>query len=180
MEVEAVFPEVEGIEDRELRTGVVRVWEEAAADAGVDDLATVPWYPPAQAELDVPDETLVDHVRDVAVVALAMAESLDERRPGSVSLDLVVAGALVHDVSKLAEFDGHERTAIGDLLGHPYYGVHLVEGADLPVELAHVVLSHTPRTNVEPATLEASVVSHADVAAADAIRLRGVEDLRDA
>jgi HD superfamily phosphodiesterase len=94
--------------------------------------------------------------------------------------DLLLAGALVHDVSKLAEFDGMDATPTYDLLGHPYWGVYVVASAGLSVELAHVVLSHTSRTNVEPAFLEAELVRRADEAAASAIRLEYIDDLRDA
>jgi hypothetical protein len=76
---------------------------------------------------------------------------------------------LVHDVSKLAEFDGQGSTPTGALFGHPYHGVHLVAAAGLPVELAHVVLSHTSRTTVEPAFLEAEPVRRAHEAATNAI-----------
>lgn len=178
--VRHAFPELDRIEDDALREGVLRAWATAMEESGVDDLADVPWFPPVQRDLGIDDEYLVDHVRDVTAGAVAFAETLADRRGPTFSTDLVVAGALVHDVSKLAEFDGHEETAVGDLLGHPYYGVHVVAAAGLPVELQHVVLSHTARTTVEPATLEAEIVSHADAVAASAIRLRALSDLRDA
>ena len=103
--------------------------------------------------------------------AVGLADSLLERRPDiAVDLDTVIAGALVHDVSKLYEFDREARTELGDLLGHPYYGVAVVSQANLPVAVAHVVLSHSPKTSVEPATLEAELVGRADEAAAAAAR----------
>lgn len=179
MDVESVFPGVSIITDESLRAGVVRAWEQAAADAGVTDLEAVPWFPPAQAELDLPDERLVPHVRDVTALAVGMAETLEDRGRCSPDRDLVVAGALVHDVSKLYEFDGHERTAIGELLGHPYYGVAVTASAGLPPAVAHVVLSHTPRTNVDPASIEAEIVRRADEVAADAIRRQAVDGRPD-
>jgi len=177
--VVAAFPEVEAIGDDDLRAGVVDAWTTAAEENGVEDLTAVPWLPPTQAELDLPDETLVDHVGDVTTGAIALAETLAGRR-GSFApdLDTVIAAALVHDVSKLAEFDGTAATEVYDLLGHPYYGVHVVARAGLPVELAHVVLSHTDRTAVEPATPAAALVRRADEAAAAAIRWRATDDLR--
>jgi predicted hydrolase (HD superfamily) len=179
--VETTFPELDAIDDPDLRTGVVAAWRNAATDAGVTDLGTVPWLPPVERDLGiVGEERLVDHVRDVTACARALAATLADRRGADVDRDLLVAGALVHDVSKLAEFDGHESTPVYDLLGHPYYGVHLVAGAGLPVELAHVVLSHTHRTTVEPAFLEAALVRRADEVAATAIRAGAVDDLRDA
>jgi putative nucleotidyltransferase with HDIG domain len=184
-DIEAVFPELGSIADEGLRAAVAEAWAIACADAGVDtpeELHAVPWFPPAEVELGIAEgeETLVAHVRDVTACAVGLAETLVERRDAAVDLDLVLAGALVHDVSKLAEFDGHEETPVGDLLGHPYWGVHVVASAGLPPEYAHVVLSHTHRTNVEPAFVEAELVSRADAAAASAIRAAHVEDLRDA
>ena len=178
--VRAAFPEIDEIGDQRLRAGVTSAWATAMAEAGIDDLETVPWLPPTQRDLGIEDATLVEHVRDVTAGAVALAETLTARRGAAVDLDTVIAGALVHDVSKLAEFEGMERTRIGALLGHPYYGVHVVARADLPVELAHVVLSHTSRTTVEPATLEAEIVRRADEVAAAAIRATAIEDLRDA
>jgi len=176
--VRAAFPELDAIDDDDLRDGVVDAWATALAENDVEDLGAVPWFPPAQRDLGLDDEYLVDHVRDVTACAVSLAETLAERRAVELSLDTVVAGALVHDVSKLAEFDGMAETAVGDLLGHPHYGVHLVARAGLPVELAHIVLSHTGRTTVEPATLEAEIVRRADEVAAAAIRSRATDDLR--
>jgi hypothetical protein len=109
--VEATFPELDAIDDPELRAGVVAAWRDAATDAGVTDLDAVPWLPPVERDLGiVGEERLVDHVRDVTACARALAATLADRRGADVDRDLLVAGALVHDVSKLAEFDGHEST----------------------------------------------------------------------
>ncbi|WP_433632140.1 HD domain-containing protein [Halomicrococcus sp. NG-SE-24] len=178
--VRTAFPELDVIEDDDLRAGVVSAWATAIAENNIGDLTEVPWLPPTQRELGLDDERLVDHVRDVTAGAVALAEMLLERREVDLSLDTVIAGALVHDVSKLAEFDGMNETKIYDLLGHPYYGVHVVAAADLPVELAHIVLSHTSRTTVEPATIEAEVVKRADEVAAAAVRSQAIDDLRTA
>ncbi|MFD1597825.1 HD domain-containing protein [Halobellus rarus] len=179
-DIRATFPEVDAIADDGLRAGVVDAWATAAAENGVEDLTAVPWLPPTQRELGLDDEGLVDHVRDVTACAVALAETLWERRSDTLAVDVdtVVAGALVHDVSKLAEFSGMEETAVYDLLGHPYYGVHVVARAGLPIELAHIVLSHTDRTAVEPATIEAEIIRRADEAASAAIRWRATDDLR--
>jgi hypothetical protein len=48
--------------------------------------------------------------------------------------------------------------------------VAVVSQANLPVAVAHVVLSHSPKTSVDPATLEAELVRRADETAAAAAR----------
>lgn len=178
--VRTAFPEIDAIKDENLRASVVKAWVTAMAENGIDDLTLVPWLPPTQRDLELHDEYLVGHVRDVTACAIALANTLLKRREGTLSVDMdtVVAGALVHDISKLAEFDGLDDTDVYTLLGHPYYGVHIVARAGLPIELSHVVLSHTSRTEVEPATIEAYLVKKADEMAAAAIRWRVTDDLR--
>lgn len=178
--IERAFPELATIENNELRANVREAWAIAMTDNDIDDLETVAWFPPVQRDLDLPDERLVPHVQDVTQGALALVEILQERRSIAISIDTVIAGALIHDVSKLYEFDGMEPTPVGHLLGHPYYGVYVVAASGLPVELAHIVLSHTHRTGIDPATLEAAIVRQADTVAAAAIRARAVTDLRTA
>lgn len=181
MDIETVFPEIESIDDDTLRTGVASAWTTAAGINGLDveDLPELPWLPSAQRELeiDADDALLVEHVRDVTSCAVGLAESLLARNPDlDIDLDIVISGALVHDVSKPYEFDGMETTEVGELLGHPHYGVAVVSRANLPVEIAHIVLSHSSRTAVEPATLEAEIVRRADEVAAAGIRSKAVDD----
>lgn len=174
------FPALDDVTDSTLRAGVREAWAIALADSGWRDLDAVPWLPDEQERLRLPDEMLVEHVNDVVAIARSMTEALRDRRGDEVSTDLVLAGALVHDVSKLYEFDADGATDHYDLLGHPYAGVHVCESAGLPVELSHIVLSHSHRTAVEPATMEAVIVARADEVAAAAIRSRALDDLRDA
>jgi putative nucleotidyltransferase with HDIG domain len=175
--VEATFPQLERIEDDELRQKTVDAWVRAMRDNDVSDLAALQWFPPAQTEYDLGDVSGVDHIRDVTALSVAMAEQLDELRAVEPSVDLTVAGALLHDISKCYEFEGMEATPVEDLIGHPYYGVAPVYAADLPVEIAHVVLSHTSRTRVEPAILEAEIIHAADEVAAETLVADGSTEL---
>jgi len=180
-QAERAFPELDRIADEDLREGVLRAWETAIEETGVTDLEQLPWLPPEQERLGLPDETLVDHVRDVVAGSVALAESLLDTSGDRIdlSMDVLIAGALVHDVSKLYEYDGAGETEVGQLLGHPHFGVHVVAAAGLPAEIQHVVLAHSHRTAVEPATLEAELITRVDQVAAAAIRLRSLSDLRD-
>lgn len=173
------FPEVELIEDAALREGVIEAWSMAIADNDVSDIDAEPWYPPVQLKIGLEDATLVGHVRDVTQCALGLADALEDRDNSGFSRDLVIAGALVHDVSKLYEFHGTETTDIGSFLVHPHFGLHVVTAAGLPLSIQHIVISHSPQTGVEPATLEAEIVSNADEVAASSLVLNAVDDLRD-
>jgi hypothetical protein len=173
--VREAFPAVERIADDDLRAGVIEAWTTALAETGWS-LDEVPWFPPLQAEWGLPDERTIPHVRDVVAASEALAAAMAERG-ATLSTDVVLAGALVHDVSKLYEFappDG-EETAIHELLGHPNYGIVPAARAGLPPAVLHVVLAHSRRTNVDPETLEAEIVTRADRVAADSIRARAEE-----
>jgi putative nucleotidyltransferase with HDIG domain len=172
------FPMVEDIEDDRLREGTIEVWVRSIRDNDVDDLADLPWFPPAQREFDLGEVRSIDHIRDVTELAVAMTEQLRRSRDVEPSMDMVIAGALLHDCDKAYEFDGMESTEIERLIGHPYYGIHLVEAAGLPHEMAHVVLCHSPRTNVEPEFPEAQNVLTADEVDADVLVAEDSTELR--
>ena len=107
-----------------------------------------------------------------------MTDVLIERRGDPIDRDLVLAGALLHDVSKLYEFDEMDATPIEEHLGHPHYGLSVVSRAGLGAEVANIVVSHSGRTNVAPSTIEAEIVQRADEAAAAAIRADATGDPR--
>lgn len=164
------FPQITEIESEELREQVVDAWGVAMEENDIHDLDEVYWFPPAQNALGIPDENLVDHVREVIDGSMQLAEQLRVSRDADVSVDIVTAGAVVHDVSKLYEFRGLETTELGELLVHPHYGVAVTARVGLPVSVQHIVLSHSPQTAVDPVTLEAEIVCRIDQICGSAIR----------
>lgn len=115
---------------------------------------------------------LLQHSVDVAGIAIALAEQI-----GNVDKDLVVAGALLHDIGKLREISsqiGFPYTNEGRLLGHIAMSIIIVQEAaaklKLPAarleQLQHILLSHhgdnEKGSTVECATKEAFIVHYAD------------------
>ena len=115
---------------------------------------------------------LLQHSVDVAGIAIALAEQI-----GNVDKDLVVAGALLHDIGKLREISsqiGFPYTNEGRLLGHIAMSIIIVQEAaaklKLPSarleQLQHILLSHhgdnEKGSPVECATKEAFIVHYAD------------------
>jgi 3'-5' exoribonuclease len=118
---------------------------------------------------------LLEHNLTVVKRALGLCLSID----GQVDQDIVVAGALLHDIGKIEEYaydqDSIDFTEVGNLIGHVSLGYYLVRQAisrqgDIPSDVAtnilHIVLSHQGRLEygspVEPKTAEAFIVHHAD------------------
>lgn len=115
---------------------------------------------------------LLQHSVDVAGIAIALAEQI-----GNVDKDLIVTGALLHDIGKLREISsqiGFPYTNEGRLLGHIAMSVMMVQEAaaklKLPAarleQLQHILLSHHGDTDkgspVVCATKEAFIVHYAD------------------
>ena len=115
---------------------------------------------------------LLHHTVDVAELALSMAQTI-----GHVDTDLVLAGALLHDIGKVKEISsniGFPYTTEGKLLGHISLSVMIVReaAADLKMpdsslqQLEHFILSHhgdrEKGSPMECVTREAFIVHYAD------------------
>jgi len=108
-----------------------------------------------------------------------IADSLAKLFP-AVDRQLVLAGALLHDVGKIEEYKykyAIDLTDQGKLLGHTIIGYQMLEReisrhSDFPPEyathLGHMLLSHHGQLEygapVEPQTIEAAVLHQADLA----------------
>jgi 3'-5' exoribonuclease len=115
---------------------------------------------------------LLKHTVDVTKLALAIAEA-----EGGADKDMVIAGALLHDIGKVKEISsgvGFPYTTEGRLLGHISISAQMVkktaEEMNLPWSqvqfLEHVILSHHGEQDkgspVACATKEAFIVHYAD------------------
>ena len=116
---------------------------------------------------------LLEHSLAVAL----LAKDICQRYP-NINSDLLVVGALLHDVGKVAELRyqrSFEYTDMGKLLGHIVIGVEMVEEKmrDLPafplelaIHLKHLLLSHHGQYEYgspkRPKTMEAVILNFLD------------------
>jgi len=124
---------------------------------------------------------LLLHVTEVATIARNSARVM------KANADLVVVGALLHDIGKVRAYDvtptGFAHTAEGSLLGHVVLGALMLQErlADVPtqeismsqrLELQHLILSHHGSLEfgspVPPMTVEAELLHWADETSAKA------------
>jgi 3'-5' exoribonuclease len=115
---------------------------------------------------------LLEHVLQLIGVASFLADRYGARR------DLVIAGAILHDIGKLQELTYDLATGYsveGNLLGHIALGLGMVRDAirerpafppALALELEHLILSHHGSRElgspVEPMTIEAFILAATD------------------
>lgn len=166
-DVSSLWPELEWIEDADLRERVATCWRRALEESPLTpaDLERIPFT------LKVPDcpvsfmahKRLVVHVaRDAA---LKMREFCGDALP--VDLDTVIAGAILADVGKLLEYEGDgaggsRQSARGKYLRHPFTGVSLAMECGLPDAVTHIIATHAGEGNMVARTTEAWIVHHAD------------------
>jgi len=162
----AAMPEFDLIQDVPLREKALQVWLGALQRGGwaVEDLGRIP----CTLGGEQPGQSLLEHVRNVAGLCLAIAGVLAGDRPGRPPLDrdTLIAGALLHDVGKLLEYreDNGTFTAsrLGRLVRHPVTGAALCLEYGLPDEVVHLVATHRQAEEGLPRTGEAVVLFHAN------------------
>lgn len=162
------YPEIKEIANPELREKVARVWLTAWEQSRFDKLDEAVFTPEGAAH------SLVDHTRLVARLCKELAAMLKKIDGVHVDYDLLLAGALLIDTGKMIEFEpipgGYRRTALEEQFPHPFLSGKLAEEAGLPLEVIHIVLTHSPKALNLPKSLEGKIVKYADIAAADVVR----------
>ncbi len=164
--VAKLWPELEWIEDADLREKTAKVWEFALEKSvlSAEDLETIPFT-----LLTKKAVTFMAHKRSVVHVcwdsALKMREFYGDTIP--IDMDLLISGAILIDVGKLLEYELDEsgkavQSEYGKLLRHPFSGVGLAMRFDLPAEVCHMIAMHAKEGDTGQRTIEGLIVHHAD------------------
>jgi len=166
--IKELWPELEWIQDKDLRERTARTWELALQKSVLKagDLHTIPFTLLAGPGLKV---SFMDHKRAVVHIArecgLKFNAFFKDELP--VNMDVLIAGAILADVGKLLEY---ELTAngeciqgkYGEYLRHPFSGVSLAEQCGIPPEVCHIIAAHAGEGDLVKRSTEAYIVHHAD------------------
>ncbi len=166
-EVKRIWPELEWIEDEDLRERTTRCWVRAfeLSPLRPEDLERIPFT------LKVADcrVSFLAHKRLVVHVSRDAARSMREFFGEALPLDMdtVVAGAILADVGKLLEYEGDgagssRQSARGKYLRHPFTGVALAMECGLPDAVCHIIATHAGEGDMVARSSEAWIVHHAD------------------
>jgi hypothetical protein len=162
-----LFPEVELLEDGELREQVIACWVEAIEFRGWTEklLRAIPFTLLAE-NVRI---TFINHVRAVCRMCIACDDVLDEIHGSNktpVNRDYLIAGALLADIGKLLEFEiiGGKpvKSDYGKHIRHPFSGVGLAFKYGLPSEVMHVIATHSKEGDGEKRLPESIIFHHAD------------------
>jgi putative nucleotidyltransferase with HDIG domain len=108
----------------------------------------------------------VEHTKAVTAMCVQFAKIMKEFHDLKVNMDYLIAGAILHDVGKIFEYC-ETPSELGQLFRHPLSGVYMAAREDLPLEVLHIIGTHSLEGELIKRTPEAAIVHHMDFAIAD-------------
>ncbi|WP_340107831.1 HD domain-containing protein [Pikeienuella sp. HZG-20] len=164
------LPEIQNIKDDKLRDRVTHAWAFALTNSSFSRISDIQGAGnPDQIVLVSGDQSA--HLRGVATIAMALVDEFETRFPQvAINRDIVLAGALCHDIGKPWEFDPEnlkrwrgDPSANGEpSLRHSVYGAHICLMNGLPEEVAHIALGHSMEGQHIGLSTECLIVRAAD------------------
>lgn len=169
--IRELLPEIDQIANVAWRDAVVRIWDRMWAAGSWDDPGDCP-----KSAKDVHDSSNVTHTRSVVRQALATAQVVREAHGANVDDDVLLTGGLLHDVSKLVEYepgpDGPRPSRTGRLVQHGVLAAGMAAEHGLPDQIVHIVVCHTHLSATKPQTMEAILIHYVDFLDSDVLLLQ--------
>ncbi len=170
-DIAQLFPDIMAISNAQLRDKVAAVWDESITTGcggkgwTFDELRTIK-FTLLVGDIDM---RFVEHLNSCVKQCMAIADVLNsvfgDRVP--INRDYLIAGALLADVGKMLEFDKDAsgnviKGSFGEALRHPFSGVALCYKHGLPVEVMHIVATHSHEGEKVQRSIESIIFHHAD------------------
>ena len=167
--IRKLLPEIEWINDKTLQEKVVASY--------VDALKTGSWEPEDMDKIPftllIPDcpASYLTHVRGVTRMAHHAMEEFNSlyAKDGKFTMnnDLLVAGALLHDVGKLVEYEKSPegktvKSQMGKDLRHPFSGTVIALRNGCSTEIGHIIANHAHEGDGTLRSPEGVLVNKAD------------------
>lgn len=157
-EIENSFSkELSWIQDETIRKKVINVWKTAAERGKWESIYDAPFT------LLIEDSgRLTDHTKRITNLAKAVYDLRNE----NINLDFLIAGALLHDVGKLLEYEKkggkYVKGEYGNRFRHPVSGSLLAKELGLPEEIVLIIYAHSHEGDKLKRSPEAVIVNHCD------------------
>lgn len=153
------FPQIDLIKDPSVRKGVINTFLEVAKAGGWDTFEGIPFTLLINTNISI-----AEHTKAVTDMAMRLGEVMGKFVP--INMDYVVAGALLHDVGKLLEYERKEGKVVvsrnGNLLRHPVSGCVAAGKTGLPPEVLHIIIAHSKEGDSVKRIPEAIIIHHCD------------------
>ncbi|MFE3845470.1 HDIG domain-containing metalloprotein [Thermoplasmatota archaeon] len=157
-DIESCFSdELNLIQDEDLRNRVVEVWKEAAYRGKWKKIDDAPFT-----LLIENSGKLTDHTKRITKIA----KSIFDQRKEKINLDFLVAGALLHDVGKLLEYEfkngKYMKCEYAKKFRHPVSGALLAKEFNLPDEVVYIIYAHSKEGDITDRSIESIIINHSD------------------
>jgi putative nucleotidyltransferase with HDIG domain len=169
-QVVEAFPELDDVEDGELRENVLEAWTLALERGGWKDVSDVPYA------WNIHEVTNVEHVRGVTKIAVESAAIQWDFHGADPDLDVIRAACLLHDVGKCYEYVDHvdddllldpdPEYATGEV-PHSLSGYALAHEVGCPLAVQRAIPHFIGE--IPTRTMEAELVKSANSASSNAI-----------
>ncbi|KTG26949.1 HD domain-containing protein [Haloferax profundi] len=169
-QVESAYPELDDIEDADLRESVVEAWCLGLERGGWRDIDDIPYA------WNIHEVTNVEHVRGVTRIALRAAEEQRDFHGADPDFDVVVAACLLHDVGKCYEYvdfvdeetlDSPDPEYATQEVPHSLSGYALAHEVGCPLAVQRAIPHFIGE--IPTRTLESELVKSANSASSNAI-----------
>ena len=173
-DIEAEFEsQLARIDDSSIRKKVVAAWSKACLRGGwksIEELRALPFT----VATDAKGISLVQHVKAATEGAVALAKIQAEVLPAfpNVDMNVLVAGALLHDLNKVLvierdEENGFRKKHLSFEQVRTFPCVQITRDAGLPESIVGIVAYECTNAIGSPHNVEAIVVHHADMTTFD-------------
>lgn len=167
--IEDLFPAFLEIQDAELRTKSETAMMMAMEQGGWNKENI--HQAPVTLSWKGCDVSWAEHVQDVTNMCMLEFDQMKKyyaRHGIAADRDLIVSGALLHDIGKLTEFipDGNGGAVHGEnfhLMRHPLSGALIAAKAQLPDTVIHLIATHSFEGDKSYHTLESEFVRTIDL-----------------
>jgi putative nucleotidyltransferase with HDIG domain len=149
--------ELNWINDENLRKKVVDIWKEAADRGNWKNIEDAPFT-----LLIENSGKLTDHTKRIT----KLAKSVFDLRKEKINKDFLIAGALLHDVGKLLEYElkngKYVKCDYAKKFRHPVSGALLAKELNLPEEIVYIIYAHSKEGDITDRSIESIIINHCD------------------
>jgi hypothetical protein len=155
------YPQIGDIADAELREQTLDVLNELWSMSEWKSLEEIP----TSSEIPYPN---LPHTQCVVELSLAIADTFTKYHGLKINRDYLIAASVLQDASKLVEYSPGtpEKPLITNEIRkwfpHSYWCAHLATLRGLPMEIIHIIVTHSPGSAQFPQTLEGKILYYAD------------------
>lgn len=173
LEIKTLIPLVNEIKDVNLRNNVVKSFEKAIqlGNWSEEDLKNIPFtllIPELMISNHKPMVTLIDHINAVTKTVISVYNVYADLKMGDfLDRDILIAGALLHDIGKFVEYEKNTSENIiqsknGLILRHPAQGLDLVAEFNLPPAVKQAIVFHSKEGKEINLLPEVEIISRSD------------------